>query len=207
MDAVASTISTTSHGKNALPPVTPASYASPKLRPACVFNNFIKLPTARSDDATLRLRRSQSPVRTPVVASLSAPAHPYTKINVFWNRGSKRCNFSNRRASSHRSYVYTPSYISLAGAAGTSPSLARFTFTRRPNSLSGSRTRVPSILSPDTLNCHNPCVCLLVNSHDSSSLSSSYRNSSLYIGTRLPSIILSASSNTTPGLPATASKR
>src|SRR5262245_18919756 len=40
-----------------------------------------------------------------------------------------------RRASSHRSYVDTPSYISLAGAAGTSPSLARVTSTRRPNSL------------------------------------------------------------------------
>src|SRR5215467_6985002 len=59
-------------------------------------------PAARSDDAILRLRRSQSQVRTPVVASLSAPAHPYIKINVFWNikinvfwkRGSKRCNFS-----------------------------------------------------------------------------------------------------------------
>ena len=70
------------------------TYHSPKLYPACIFNHFLRPPAARSDDATLRLRRSQSPVRTPVVASLSAPAHPYTKINVFWNHGSKRCNFS-----------------------------------------------------------------------------------------------------------------
>src|SRR5262249_4088300 len=67
---------------------------SPKPYPACIFNHFLRPPAARSDDATLRLRRSQSPVRTPVVASLSAPAHPYTKINVSWNSGSKRCNFS-----------------------------------------------------------------------------------------------------------------
>src|SRR6266540_1849706 len=67
---------------------------SPKLYPACIFNHFLRPPAARSDDAILRLRRSQSPVRTPAPASLSAPAHPYTKINASWNRGSKRCNFS-----------------------------------------------------------------------------------------------------------------
>src|SRR5215831_4807922 len=71
-----------------------SSCPSPKPYPACIFNHFLRPPAARSDDATLRLRRSQSPVRTPVVASLSAPAHPYTKINVSWNSGSKRCNFS-----------------------------------------------------------------------------------------------------------------
>jgi len=60
---------------------------SPKLRPACIFNHFLKLLAARSGDVARRLRRSQSPVRTPVVASLSAPAHPYTKINGSWNRG------------------------------------------------------------------------------------------------------------------------
>jgi hypothetical protein len=61
---------------------------SPKHHPACLFNDFLRPPAARSDDATLRLRRSQSPVRTPVVALLSAPAHPYIKINVPWNRGT-----------------------------------------------------------------------------------------------------------------------
>src|SRR5262245_43705299 len=66
----------------------------PKLYPACIFNYFLRPPAARSDDAILRFRRSQSPVRTPVVASFSAPAHPYIRIHVFWKRGSKRCNFS-----------------------------------------------------------------------------------------------------------------
>src|SRR5215472_1462135 len=67
---------------------------SPKLHPACIFNHFLMPPAARSDDATLRLRRSQSPVRAPAAASLSAPAHPCTKINVFWNGSSKRGNSS-----------------------------------------------------------------------------------------------------------------
>src|SRR5262245_11719844 len=66
--------------------VTPCH--SPKLYPASIFNHFFRPPAAHSDDATLRLRRSQSPVRTLVVASLSAPAHPYIKINVFWKRGT-----------------------------------------------------------------------------------------------------------------------
>src|SRR5262245_20703005 len=65
-----------------------------KTHPTCIFNHFLRPPAARIDDATLRLRRSQSPVRTPVAASLSAPAHLCTRINVFWNCGSKRSNCS-----------------------------------------------------------------------------------------------------------------
>src|SRR5262245_4651764 len=68
--------------------------ASPKLRLACIFNNFIKLLAARSGDVVRRLPRSRLPLPNPAAASLSAPAHPYTKINVFWNCDSKRCNFS-----------------------------------------------------------------------------------------------------------------
>jgi outer membrane protein TolC len=68
--------------------------ASPKLRLACIFNNFIKLLAARSGDVVRRLPRSRLPLPNPAAASLSAPAHPYTKINVFWNGDSKRCNFS-----------------------------------------------------------------------------------------------------------------
>src|SRR5262245_5559036 len=59
--------------------------ASPKLRLACIFNNFIKLLAARSGDVVRRLPRSRLPLPNPAAASLSAPAHPYTKINVFWN--------------------------------------------------------------------------------------------------------------------------
>ena len=68
--------------------------ALPKLRLACIFNNFIKLPAARSGDVVRRLPRSRLPLPNPAAASLSAPAHPYTKINVFWNGDNKRCNFS-----------------------------------------------------------------------------------------------------------------
>ena len=56
---------------------------SPKLYPACIFNNFIKLLAARSGDVVRRLQRSRLPLPNPAAASLSAPAHPYTKINVF----------------------------------------------------------------------------------------------------------------------------
>jgi len=76
-------------------PLGRAGLFSSKLYPACIFNHFLRPPAAHSDDVTLRHRPSQSPVRTSVIASLSAPARPYTKINVLWNRGSKRCNFSN----------------------------------------------------------------------------------------------------------------
>src|SRR5215471_19283828 len=64
----------------------------PKLYPACIFNHFLRPPAARSDGATLRLRRSQTSVRTTAPASLSAPAHPYTKINAFWNGGRQERN-------------------------------------------------------------------------------------------------------------------
>jgi IS6 family transposase len=74
--------------------VNPGLVSFAKTHPTCIFNHFLRPPAVRSDDATLQLRRSQSPVRTPAPASLSAPAHPYTRINVFWNRGSKRSNFS-----------------------------------------------------------------------------------------------------------------
>jgi hypothetical protein len=45
--------------------------ASPKLRPACISNNFIKLLAARSDDVVRRLRRSRLPLPNPAAASLS----------------------------------------------------------------------------------------------------------------------------------------
>jgi hypothetical protein len=53
-----------------------AGCVSPKLPPACIFNNFIKLLAARSFDVTRRLRRSQLRLPNPVAASLSVQAHP-----------------------------------------------------------------------------------------------------------------------------------
>src|SRR5262245_64237730 len=83
---------------------------SPKLYPACIFNYFLRPPAARSDDAILRLRRSQSPVRTPVVASLSAPAHPYTKVTRFW----RRTGLSARESRGARNADQTVALYSLA---------------------------------------------------------------------------------------------
>jgi len=57
--------------------------ASPKLRLACIFNNFIKLLAARSGEVARRLRRSQLRLPNPAAASLSAKAHPLLAINAY----------------------------------------------------------------------------------------------------------------------------
>jgi hypothetical protein len=59
-----------------------------KTRSACIFNEFLKPPAARSDDAILRLQRSRSLIHTLVVAWLSVPAHPWRATNVFGNDGN-----------------------------------------------------------------------------------------------------------------------
>jgi hypothetical protein len=46
--------------------------ASPKLRPACIFNNFIKLLATHSGDVVRRLRRSLLLLPNPAAASPSA---------------------------------------------------------------------------------------------------------------------------------------
>src|SRR5262249_21387600 len=45
---------------------------SPKLHTACIFNHSLSPPAARSDDATLGLRRSRLPARTPAPQSCRA---------------------------------------------------------------------------------------------------------------------------------------
>jgi hypothetical protein len=57
--------------------------ASPKLHPACIFNNFIKLLAARTGNAVRRLRRSRLLFPNSAVVLLSAPAHPSRAINGF----------------------------------------------------------------------------------------------------------------------------
>ena len=54
------------------PSVEVLACASPKLRPACIFNNFIKLLAARSGNVVRRLRRSRLRLPYPVAASLLA---------------------------------------------------------------------------------------------------------------------------------------
>jgi hypothetical protein len=61
------------HGLAAGKPATGCwTCTSPILRLACIFNNFIKLLAARSDDAVRRLQRSQLRLLNPAAASLSA---------------------------------------------------------------------------------------------------------------------------------------
>ena len=55
--------------------------------------NFRRLSGAENNFA--EFASSITPVRTPSHASLSAPGHPCTKINVSWNCGSRRSGKSN----------------------------------------------------------------------------------------------------------------
>jgi hypothetical protein len=48
-----------------------------------IFNDFIKLPDARTDDAIRRLRRFRSPLPNPAAAWLSARARPSRALNGF----------------------------------------------------------------------------------------------------------------------------
>ena len=43
---------------------------SPKHHPACIFNDLLRPPSARTDDANLRIRRSHSPAGAPAHASI-----------------------------------------------------------------------------------------------------------------------------------------
>src|SRR5262249_28394015 len=52
------------------------SCGSPKVCLLCIFNDFIKLPDARTADAIRRLRRFQSPLPNSVAAWISARARP-----------------------------------------------------------------------------------------------------------------------------------
>src|SRR5262245_63461411 len=126
---------------------------SPKLYPACIFNYFLRPPAARSDDAILRLRRSQSPVRTPVVASLSAPAHPYIKINVFWKRGTTTRHvpeISPKALSSETSRSLTPAHVGPSKfRSRQDPSLSSNDVTMSLSSLTlPPRTTSGKILNP-----------------------------------------------------------
>ena len=56
---------------------------SPKVRLLCIFNDFIKLPDARTGDAIRRLRRFRSPLPNPAVAWLSAQEPPSRALNGF----------------------------------------------------------------------------------------------------------------------------
>src|SRR5215510_11398235 len=68
--------------------------ASPKLDPACIFNNFIRQLAARIDDAILQLQQSRLPLPTLAAALLSAPAHPWRVINASEIDGNTRNRIS-----------------------------------------------------------------------------------------------------------------
>src|SRR5262249_16260614 len=76
--------------------------ASPKLHPACIFNNFIKQLTARTGDAVHQLRRSRLLLPKAVVALPLAPAHPLQAINGCAIDGNTQSNFSRCAVDAYR---------------------------------------------------------------------------------------------------------
>src|SRR5262249_28406841 len=67
---------------------------SPKVRLPCIFNDFIKLPDARTGDAIRRLRRFQSPLPNSAGAWLSAGARPSRALNGFVSDDNIGSSFS-----------------------------------------------------------------------------------------------------------------
>src|SRR5262249_58691222 len=77
----------------ATPAAAPAC-GSPKVRLPCIFNDFIKLPDARTGDAIRRLRRFQSPLPNSAAAWLSARARPSRALNGFGSDDNIGSSFS-----------------------------------------------------------------------------------------------------------------
>src|SRR5262249_46905634 len=76
--------------------------ASPKLHPACIFNNFIRLLAVRTGDVVLQLQRSRSLLPTPAAALPSAQAHPWRATNGSVTGDNIRNNFSKCGANGFR---------------------------------------------------------------------------------------------------------
>src|SRR5262245_21114701 len=75
---------------------------SPKTDPACIFNNFIRQPASRIDDAIPQLQQSRLLLPTLAAALLSAPAHPLQAINGFATDDNNQSSFSISDADAFR---------------------------------------------------------------------------------------------------------
>jgi len=86
---------------------------TPKVRLLRIFNDFIKLPDARTHDAIRRLRRFRSPLPNPAAAWLSARARPSRALNGF--------GFDDT-TTRHKTYSLEP--VGLAEAVALQPMTA-----------------------------------------------------------------------------------